>query len=390
MIYLQLFFEFFKAGLFAIGGGLATIPFLTDIGQRTGWFTSGELANMIAISESTPGPMGVNMATYVGFHTGGIAGGVIATLGLVCPSILVILVIAGFLKKFRESRGVDAVFYGIRPASTALIAAALAEVCSIALLNLSAFQTGGAAALFQWKGIALAVVIFVCLQVKPLKKLHPIVFIAASAVIGAVYNGVTGYFGDILSYSRLMVMMLAGSVIGQVFNILGAMPGGGLLRHFQHLPVQSEPGAELVQQDTQYPQPGIVITADALDRLLDLGNPQQAQDLRRHGDNQAVRSYICIYRQQTEGRRCINDDIVILIFYLGQGGFEQEFPSRPVKLQLRAGQQNVGRKDVAGICPYNGLLRLRLPPEYVINGGAMLNIQPQTEPQAPLRVHIHT
>ena len=93
---------------------------------------------MIAISESTPGPMGVNMATYVGFHTGGIAGGVIATLGLVCPSILVILVIAGFLKKFRESRGVDAVFYGIRPASTALIAAALAEVCSIALLNLSA------------------------------------------------------------------------------------------------------------------------------------------------------------------------------------------------------------------------------------------------------------
>ena len=167
MIYLQLFFEFFKAGLFAIGGGLATIPFLTDIGQRTGWFTSGELANMIAISESTPGPMGVNMATYVGFHTGGIA---------------------GFLKKFRESRGVDAVFYGIRPASTALIAAALAEVCSIALLNLSAFQTGGAAALFQWKGIALAVVIFVCLQVKPLKKLHPIVFIAASAVIGAVFQ----------------------------------------------------------------------------------------------------------------------------------------------------------------------------------------------------------
>ena len=182
MIYLQLFFEFFKAGLFAIGGGLATIPFLTDIGQRTGWFTSGELANMIAISESTPGPMGVNMATYVGFHTGGIAGGVIAPLGLV------ILVIAGFLKKFRESRGVDAVFYGIRPASTALIAAALAEVCSIALLNLSAFQTGGAAALFQWKGIALAAVVFLCLQVKPLKKLHPIVFIAASAVIGAVFQ----------------------------------------------------------------------------------------------------------------------------------------------------------------------------------------------------------
>ena len=184
----EMFFRFFCCGLFAIGGGLATLPFLYDISEATGWFSFQDISNMIAISESTPGPMGVNMATYVGFHTGGIAGGVIATLGLVCPSILVILVIAGFLKKFRESRGVDAVFYGIRPASTALIAAALAEVCSIALLNLSAFQTGGAAALFQWKGIALAVVIFVCLQVKPLKKLHPIVFIAASAVIGAVFQ----------------------------------------------------------------------------------------------------------------------------------------------------------------------------------------------------------
>ena len=186
MIYLQLFFEFFKAGLFAIGGGLATIPFLTDIGARTGWFTAGDLANMIAISEATPGPMGVNMATYVGFQTGGIPGGVIATLGLVCPSIIVILIIAGFLKKFRESRGVDAVFYGIRPASTALITAALVEVCAIALVNTSvAF---GTADFFHWKGIVLAAAVFVCLQVKPLKKLHPIVFIAASAVIGIVFQ----------------------------------------------------------------------------------------------------------------------------------------------------------------------------------------------------------
>lgn len=186
MIYLQLFFEFFKAGLFAIGGGLATIPFLTDIGARTGWFTAGDLANMIAISEATPGPMGVNMATYVGFQTGGIPGGVIATLGLVCPSIIVILIIAGFLKKFRESRGVDAVFYGIRPASTALITAALVEVCAIALVNTgTAF---GTADFFRWKGILLAVAVFVCLQVKPLKKLHPIVFIAASAVIGIVFQ----------------------------------------------------------------------------------------------------------------------------------------------------------------------------------------------------------
>ncbi|MCI7473575.1 MAG: chromate transporter [Clostridiales bacterium] len=186
MIYLQLFFEFFKAGLFAIGGGLATIPFLTDIGARTGWFTAGDLANMIAISESTPGPMGVNMATYVGFHTGGIPGGIIATLGLVCPSIIVILIIAGFLKKFRESRRVDAVFYGIRPASTALITAALVEVCAIALVNTGA--AFGTADFVRWKGILLAAAVFACLQVKPLKKLHPIVFIAASAVVGVVFQ----------------------------------------------------------------------------------------------------------------------------------------------------------------------------------------------------------
>ena len=186
MIYLQLFFEFFKTGLFAIGGGLATVPFLTDMGARTRWFSSGDLANMIAISESTPGPMGVNMATYVGFHTGGIIGGVIATLGLVCPSIIVILIIAGFLKKFRESRGVDGVFYGIRPASTALIAAALAEVCAIALVNTGA--TFGTAEFFHWKAILLAVVIFLCLQCKPLKKLHPIVYIAISAVIGVLFQ----------------------------------------------------------------------------------------------------------------------------------------------------------------------------------------------------------
>ena len=189
--YLQLFYEFFKVGLFAIGGGLATIPFLSDMGSRTGGFSAGELANMIAISESTPGPMGVNMATYVGFHTGGVVGGVIATLGLVCPSIIVILIIAGFLKKFRESRGVDAVFYGIRPASTALIAAALVEVCSIALLFREVTVPGSGAVakqLFNLPAILLAAVIFLCLRFTPLKKLHPIVFIALAAVAGIVFE----------------------------------------------------------------------------------------------------------------------------------------------------------------------------------------------------------
>ena len=118
MILLQMFVEFFKVGLFSIGGGLATIPFLQDMGARTGWFTSAELANMIAVSESTPGPMGVNMASYVGFELGGPLGCAVATIGLIAPSIIVILIIACFLQKFRQSRAVEGVFYGLRPAST--------------------------------------------------------------------------------------------------------------------------------------------------------------------------------------------------------------------------------------------------------------------------------
>lgn len=124
MVLLRLFYEFFKTGLFSVGGGMATIPFLQHMGETTGWFTNGDLTTMIAVSESTPGPMGVNMATYVGFEIAGIPGAVIATLGLITPSIIVILIIAGFLQKFRHSKGVEATFSGLRPASTALIASA--------------------------------------------------------------------------------------------------------------------------------------------------------------------------------------------------------------------------------------------------------------------------
>ena len=126
MILIQLFYEFFKAGLFAVGGGLATLPFLQDISAKTGWFTLDQLADMIAISECTPGPIGVNMATYVGFSTAGVPGALAATLGLIAPSIIVILIIAGFLKRFQDNRYVQAAFYGLRPASTGLIGAACA------------------------------------------------------------------------------------------------------------------------------------------------------------------------------------------------------------------------------------------------------------------------
>ena len=178
MIYLRLFWEFFKTGLFAVGGGMATLPFLYDISDRTGWFTHAQLADMVAVSESTPGPIGVNMATYVGFLSGGVGGAVVATLGLVTPSFVVILIVSAFLQRFRSSRYVEGAFYGLRPASTAMILAALVLVVKAAF-----FPRGFASP--DWRLFALAAVLLALTNgVKATKKLHPIVFIAASAAVG--------------------------------------------------------------------------------------------------------------------------------------------------------------------------------------------------------------
>ena len=189
-LYLRLFWEFFKTGLFAVGGGMATLPFMYDISDKTGWFTHSMLADMVAVSESTPGPMGVNMATYVGFVTGGIPGAVVATVGLVTPSVIVILLIARVLKAFRENQYVDAGFYGLRPCSVGLIAAAGVLVIKLALFNTELYaSTGALLDLFNFKALILAAVLLVATRcIKKLKGLHPIVFILASAVIGIVFS----------------------------------------------------------------------------------------------------------------------------------------------------------------------------------------------------------
>ena len=185
MMLLRLFWEFFKIGLFAVGGGMATIPFLYDLSDRTGWFTHTQLADMIAISESTPGPIGVNMATYVGYEMSGIPGSIFTTLGFVAPSIIIIIIVSLFLQKFRENRYVESAFYGLRPASTAMVAAAGLSVVAITLLNTGA--TG--LAIVNWKALALAAVILALTRwVKPTKGLHPIVFILASAVVGIAFG----------------------------------------------------------------------------------------------------------------------------------------------------------------------------------------------------------
>ena len=197
MIYLQLFWEFFKTGLFAIGGGMATIPFLYEMSDKTGWFSHADLEIMVAVGESTPGPIGVNMATYVGFLTGmrdagwltAMLGAVTATLGLITPSVIVILIVAAFLQQFRNSRYVNNAFYGLRPASTGLITAAAFSVITSILVFPNLIMKGDFLAAFNWKGLLLAALLWLCTNViKKTKKWHPIVFIGLSAVVGIVFS----------------------------------------------------------------------------------------------------------------------------------------------------------------------------------------------------------
>lgn len=176
MLLVRLFYEFFKVGLFSVGGGLATLPFLYEMGEKTGWFTHTDVTNLIAISESTPGPIGVNAATYVGFLSAGLPGAVVATLGLIAPAIVVILLVSRVLDRFRDSRLVGNIFYGLRPASTALIAAA----------GLAVAQTTFLAGLaVRWPQVALAAVLLVLTNKTDW---HPVFYIALAAAAGVVFH----------------------------------------------------------------------------------------------------------------------------------------------------------------------------------------------------------
>ena len=181
MTYLLLFWEFFKTGLFAVGGGLATLPFLYQMAEKyPEWFSKEMVADMLAVSESTPGPIGINMATYAGFNaTGNIFGSLVATFSIVLPSVIIITIIAKFLSKYSENRFVKGGFYGVRPVVLAFIV-----VTAINLIIDNIYVNGE----FNLPNILLFAGLLVVSNLKWLKKLHPIVFIGVGAVFGIIFS----------------------------------------------------------------------------------------------------------------------------------------------------------------------------------------------------------
>lgn len=176
-------YYFFTTGLFAVGGGLATLPFLYEIGQKTGWYNALDVANMVAIAQSTPGPTGINMSTYVGFNQFGMFGAILGPLAIVLPSLIVVISISKILDKFKESKLVKDVFYGLRPASTGLILAAAFSVITISLFDFG--NANNLVSAIRWPAMAVAFFVFI---LNKWKKPHPIILIALAAIIGIVFQ----------------------------------------------------------------------------------------------------------------------------------------------------------------------------------------------------------
>ena len=182
MLYLELFLTFFKIGLFTIGGGYAMLPLIQADVQAKGWMTAEELVNFIAVSESTPGPFAVNVSTYVGAELAGLPGAFCATLGVVLPSFLIILLVARFYAAFRSSAIVSGAMGGLRPAVIGMIGAAVVSV------GQTVFLPEGLAAVTAYP-LVCSLAIFALMAVLTHKKLHPIVINLLTALLGIV----TGY-----------------------------------------------------------------------------------------------------------------------------------------------------------------------------------------------------
>lgn len=186
MIYIIIFFEFFKVGLFALGGGLAALPFLQELITKYGWITSEELLNMIAVSESTPGAIGINTATFIGYNTTGIPGAITATAGLAAPSIIIIIIIAHYFQRFNENPIVKSAFTGIRPAVAGLIASAAFELSKGEIFAAENFYLDSKILSFiDFKAFLLFLTIFIA--VRKYQK-HPIFYIITAALIGIIFK----------------------------------------------------------------------------------------------------------------------------------------------------------------------------------------------------------
>ncbi|MCI8387929.1 MAG: chromate transporter [Clostridiales bacterium] len=187
MIFLELFFTFFKIGLFTFGGGYAMLPLIQEEVIAHGWLDSSALVNFIAVSESTPGPFAINISTYVGIETGGLFGAFCATLGVVTPSFVIILIVAKIYDSFRKNKIVSGCMSGLKPAVVGLIGAAMLSVGETVFFgesfSLSAFTS---------PAIYIALAIFAVMAVLAFKKVHPIIIIAASAVVGIGVSFIPG------------------------------------------------------------------------------------------------------------------------------------------------------------------------------------------------------
>lgn len=183
MIFLDLFLTFLKIGAFTFGGGYAMLPLIQEAVLEHGWLEETEIVNFIAVSESTPGPFAINISTYVGTEMGGFLGAVCATLGVVLPSFVIILIVAGFYKRFRESKAVKGVMSGLKPAVIGLISGAIISVGKTAF-----FPNGFSIEAFKSPDVYVAVGIFAAMLLLAFKKVHPIVIILISAAIGIFYG----------------------------------------------------------------------------------------------------------------------------------------------------------------------------------------------------------
>lgn len=182
MIFFLLFFEFLKTGLFSVGGGLATIPFIYEISDTYGWITYAQIADMIAVAESTPGPIGINVATYTGFHVAGLVGSAVATLAFVLPSVLIVSLVSGVMQRYGENRRLQAVFAALRSAAVGLIAAVAVNMIRFSLYNES---HAGFVDLLRWKEVISFVLIFAGVRIF---KLHPVLFIALAGAVGVLLS----------------------------------------------------------------------------------------------------------------------------------------------------------------------------------------------------------